>query len=72
MTLANVFACTAYAWTTKGDFSIKWGLLWVFGMTLFMLGFFSIFFSDYIMSIGFCALGALLFGIYFIIDTYLI
>ena len=72
MTCGIVAAVTAYAWTTKTDFTMKWGFIWVFGMTFMMLTFFSIFFYSYIFEMILCSLGVLLFGIYLIFDTQLI
>lgn len=72
MTLAIVAAATTYAWTTKTDFTMKAGFIWIFGMTFFMLSIFSIFFYSYFFQMFMCALGTLLFGIYLIFDTQLI
>ena len=72
MTLAIVLAATAYAWTTKTDFTMKAGFIWIFGMTFMMLCLFSIFFYSYFFDMLLCAIGVLLFGIYLIFDTQLI
>lgn len=72
MTVAITAAVTAYAWTTKTDFTAKWGMIWVFGMTMMMMSLFMIFFNNYILDMVFCALGVLLFGIYLIFDTQLV
>jgi len=72
MTLGLVAGITMYAWTTKSDFTMKMGFIWVFGMTFMMLSLFTIFFYNYIVNMIMCALGVLLFGIYLIFDTQLI
>jgi len=72
MTLGLVAGITAYAWTTKTDFTRKTGFIWVFAMTFMMLSLFSIFFYSYILQMLLCALGVLLFGLYLIFDTQLI
>ena len=48
MTLGLVAGITTYAWTTKTDFTMKMGFIWVFGMTFMMLSLFAIFFYNYI------------------------
>ena len=72
MTLGLVAGITTYAWTTKTDFTVAMGFIWVFGMTFMMLSLFAIFFYNFIFEMLWCALGVLLFGIYLIIDTQLI
>ena len=47
MTLAIVASVSAYAWTTKTDFTRNRGFIWVLCMTMMMLGIFSIFFYSY-------------------------
>ena len=71
-TLAITAGLTAYAWTTKADFTRKMGFMWVLGMTFFMLCIFSIFFYSYVLQMFLCALGVLIFGLYLVIDTQLI
>lgn len=62
-------ACTAYACTTKTDFTAKWGIIWVLGMSFFVLSIFGLIFYDYIFQMLICTLGVLLFGVYLIFDT---
>jgi len=69
MTLGITASLSAYAWTTKEDFTTKMGFLWVFGMVFFMLCIFSIFFFSYILQMVLCAVGVLLFGMYLVVDT---
>lgn len=72
MTLGIVVAATAYAMITREDFTMKWGLIWVLIMSMFMLGIFGLFWPGPFLYSLYCALGVLLFGIYLIIDTQLI
>jgi FtsH-binding integral membrane protein len=57
---------------TKEDFTIKWGLVAVLAMSLFMLAIFGIFWPTRFLYSVYCSLCVLLFGIYLIIDTQLI
>ena len=68
-TVAITAACTAYACTTKTDFTAKWGIIFVFAMALLILSIFGIIFYSYILQMVICTLGVLLFGIYLIMDT---
>ena len=47
MTVAVVASATAYAWTTKNDFTRKMGFVWVLVMTFMMLSLMSILFYSY-------------------------
>ena len=48
-TVAITAACTAYACTTKTDFTAMWGILCVLGMSLFILCIFGLIFRSYIL-----------------------
>ena len=71
-TVAITAACTAYACTTKTDFTAKWGIIFVLGMSFFILSLFGLLFYDYIFQMMLATLGVFLFGVYLIFDTQLI
>ena len=71
MTAGIVVALTMYALTTKKDFTMCGGMLWVCLMSLIMLGLFSIFFGP-AFDLVICCFGVVLFGIYLIADTQMI
>ena len=68
-TVAITAACTAYACTTKTDFTAKWGIIFVAGMAFFILSLFGLIFRDVIFQMVIASLGIFLFGIYLIYDT---
>jgi hypothetical protein len=72
MTLGITAAATVYAMVTKTDFTVKWGIVLVLGISVLFLGIFSIFWHNRFLVILYCTLGVILFGIYLIIDTQLI
>jgi len=67
-TAAIVIGLTIYAMTTKTDFTVCGGFLFMFGAVFVMFGIFSIFFGPTLRMI-YCIIGVLLFGIYLIVDT---
>jgi FtsH-binding integral membrane protein len=71
MTVAIVAALTAYACTTKTDFTFLGGILFVSSTLLFLLGLFSIFFGGFLHTL-YCCLGVIVFSIYLIFDTQLV
>ena len=71
-TVAIVAACTAYACTTKTDFTAKWGIIFCAGMALLILSIFGIIFYSYILQMVICTLGVFLFGVYLIMDTQMV
>ena len=71
-TVAITAACTAYACTTKSDFTAKWGIIFVAGMAFLILSIFGIIFYSYILQMIICTLGVFLFGVYLIVDTQLV
>lgn len=71
-TVAITAACTAYACTTKTDFTAKWGIIFVAGMAFFILSLFGLIFYDRIFQMMIATLGVFLFGVYLIFDTQLV
>lgn len=69
MTTMITVACTAYACTTKTDFTVCGGALFILAMALLMFGLMTLIFPSYIGFMIYSALGVMLFGIYLIFDT---
>ena len=72
MTCTVVLALTIYACTTKTDFTLMGGMLFVLGCVLFLFGIFAMFSQNKIVHIIYSCLGVILFGFYLIYDTQLI
>mmetsp|Transcript_27667 Transcript_27667/g.28805 ORF Transcript_27667/g.28805 Transcript_27667/m.28805 type:complete len:191 (-) Transcript_27667:148-720(-) len=72
MTLAMVASLTFYAYTTKTDFTIQGGMLFVIGAALMMLVIFGFFTRNNIFHILICVVAIILFGLYILYDTQLI
>lgn len=72
MTLGVTIALTIYAFTTKQDFTMMGGILFVIGAVFFMFGLFLLFTNIYFLHIIYSALGVILYGVYLIYDTQLI
>ncbi len=72
MTFSLVIALTLYAMTTKTDFTMEGGLIFIAGCCLLMFSIFLIFTNNKIFHIIFCLLAIGLFGVYLIYDTQLI
>ncbi len=68
-TAAMFFALTLYACTTKTDFTMMGGALFVLGMIMMIFGIFMIFSNNNTMHIIYSALGAFMFSLYIIYDT---
>ena len=68
MTTGIVLALTIYALTTKSDFTVCGGAMFVFGAAFLMFGIFSMFFGPTARLI-YNLIGVILFGIYLVIDT---
>ena len=68
MTAGMVVGLTLYAITTKHDFTLCMGTLWVMGSVFFVFSLFSIMFGP-TLNMVFCIFGVILFGIYLIVDT---
>mmetsp|Transcript_4637 Transcript_4637/g.4358 ORF Transcript_4637/g.4358 Transcript_4637/m.4358 type:complete len:195 (-) Transcript_4637:25-609(-) len=71
MTAGIVIALTIYAMTTKSDFTICGGMLFVVLASFIILGLFSFLFGPG-MKLVFCSFGVILFGIYLVADTQMI
>ena len=72
LTAAVVVALTIYACTTKTDFTVCGGVLFVAVMVLCVASIFSFFFYNKIVSIIISAISVVVFSIYLIYDTQLI
>jgi len=72
LTAAVVIALTAYACTTKTDFTVCGGLLFVCGMVLLVGSLLAIFIRNRIFQLIISCFSVLLFSIYLIYDTQLI
>ena len=70
MTAAITFALTAYALTTKADFTMMGGMIWVFSMTLLMTCIFGFCFAyNEVWYLFVCSITVILFGLYLIYDV---
>ena len=72
LTAGIVVSLTIYAITTKRDFTMCGGLLFMFLMTLFLASFLLFFIHNKVLEIIISAFSVILFGIYLIYDTQLI
>ena len=72
MTLGMVLTLALYAVTTKNDFSIQGGSIFIFGSTFLMLSIFGLFTQNKIFHIILCSIGIIMFGFYIIYDIQLI
>lgn len=72
MTLGVTVSLTIYAYTTKQDFTMMGGILFVISAVFFMFGFFLLFTNIYFLHVIYSALGVILYGVYLIYDTQLI
>ena len=68
MTAGIVIALTIYAMTTKKDFTVCGGAMFVLGSAFIMFGFFSLFFGS-TARLVYALIGVIIFGIYLVIDT---
>jgi FtsH-binding integral membrane protein len=71
MTAGVVIALTIYACTTKTDFTVCGGLMWVLGSCFLMFGLFSFTFGPTARFV-YSLIGVIIFGLYLVIDTQLI
>lgn len=69
LTTAVVLSLTFYACTTKTDFTMMGGMLFVFLCLLVCFGFLTIFIHAKILHLIYCICGVFLFSIYLIYDT---
>jgi FtsH-binding integral membrane protein len=72
LTTAITLALTLYACTTKTDFTICGGLMFVLGMVVIVGSILSIFFRSRIFQVIISAISVVVFSIYLIYDTQLI
>lgn len=72
MTLCVTVSLTIYACTTKTDFTLMGGFLFIFGMILMVLGVFLWWGVSSTMKTLLCGLGVIFYGLYLIYDTQLI
>lgn len=68
MTAGIVVSLTIYAMTTKTDFTVLGGFLWIFGMTFCLFGMLFAIYGQLANTV-YCAIGVILFGFYLIYDT---
>lgn len=72
MTMSMTIALTIYAMTTKTDFTMQGGMIFIFGCGFAMFSLFALFTSNNLFHIIICVGGVIMFGIYLIYDTQLI
>jgi FtsH-binding integral membrane protein len=72
MTCAVTIALTIYAFTTKTDFTLSGGLLFVASTVMLLLGLFIMFTHNKVIYIIYSCAGVILYSIYLIYDTQLI
>jgi FtsH-binding integral membrane protein len=72
MTMGMTIALTVYAMTTKTDFTLQGGMIFVIGCAFAMFSLFALFSSNNFVHILICVGGIIMFGIYLIYDTQLI
>jgi len=72
MTFCLVAALTLYALTTKTDFTVQGGMLFVFACAFMMLSLFCMFSNNRFLHIVLCVLAIILYGWYLLYDTQLI
>jgi FtsH-binding integral membrane protein len=72
LTAVVVVALTIYAFTTKTDFTVLGGILFVAVMLLFVAGILAIFIRNKILDIVISSLACLVYGVYLIFDTQLV
>lgn len=72
MTLGITVALTLYAITTKTDFTICGGLMFILGMVMLLFVIFGFFTDNKMFHVIICAISVVILGIYIIYDTQLI
>jgi FtsH-binding integral membrane protein len=72
MTMSMTIALTVYAMTTKTDFTLQGGMIFVVGCAFAMFSLFALFTTNNFVHILICVGGIIMFGIYLIYDTQLI
>lgn len=70
MTMGITVILTIYALTTKTDFTMMGGAIWMVSMIFFMWGlFFIIWTTSRIVEITYCTICCIIYGFYLIYDT---
>jgi len=69
LTLAMFFGLTLFACTTKQDFTLMGGLIFVIAIVLMMMSIFAFFTDNGILRIIICGVGVILFSLYILYDT---
>ena len=69
MTACVTIGLTIYAWTTKSDFTMMGGTLFVMGFSLMGVGLCAIFMGSKTLYLAYCFFGVILYGMYLIYDT---
>lgn len=72
MTMGLTIILTAFACTTKIDFTLWWGAVFIMSGTLLMFGIFAIILRSDILYLIYISLGIIVYGFYLLIDTQLI
>ena len=72
MTAGSVAGLTYYAWTTKTDFTIMRGIFSMIFTALVLMLILMLFFQALALTLLFCFLVVISFGIYIIVDTQMI
>ena len=68
-TLAMTLALTLYAFTTKRDFTMMGGMVFILACGLLMFGFFAMFTNNKMVHCIYNALGIMVYGFYLVFDT---
>lgn len=69
MTACVTIGITVYAWTTKTDFTMMGGTLFVLGFALIGVGLSAIIIGSEALYLLYCFLGVVIYGLYLIYDT---
>lgn len=69
MTVFMTVGLTIYACTTKTDFTIFIGIMWVLCIGLLIFAILLLFTDNIVLHIAYCVLAIIVYGIYLIIDT---
>ncbi|CAI2372400.1 unnamed protein product [Moneuplotes crassus] len=72
MTGGLTLILTIFACTTKIDFTLCWGAVFVLAGTLLLFGIFSLIFRSQVLNIVYVSLGIIVYGFYLLIDTQLV
>ena len=72
MTFAMVLGLTVYAMTTKTDITMMGGMIFILGMSVFLLALFAMFTNNKLIHVFISTLWIIIFGVYLVYDTQLI